>query len=86
MRSSLSERNFASMMMKRQTITGSTLRPRSVAEKGAIAEALEAKVWPLVAAGDVRPQIHATFPLDQAAEAHRLIESSAHVGKIVLTL
>ena len=80
------EVNFASMMMKRQTITGSTLRPRSVAEKGAIAEALEAKVWPLVAAGEVRPQIHATFPLDQAADAHRLMESSAHVGKIMLTL
>ena len=80
------EVNFAGVMMKRQTITGSTLRPRSVAEKGAIAEALEAKVWPLVAAGEVQPQIHATFPLDQAAEAHRLMESSAHVGKIVLTL
>jgi putative PIG3 family NAD(P)H quinone oxidoreductase len=80
------EINFAGVMMKRQTITGSTLRPRLVAEKGAIAEALEAKVWPLVAAGEVQPQIHATFPLDQAAEAHRLMESSAHVGKIVLTL
>ena len=80
------EVNFAGVMMKRQTITGSTLRPRSVAEKGAIAEALEAKVWPLVAAGEVQPQIHATFPLDQAADAHRLMESSAHVGKIVLTL
>jgi NADPH2:quinone reductase len=80
------EINFAGVMVKRQTITGSTLRPRSVAEKGAIAEALEAKVWPLVAAGDVQPQIHATFPLEQAAEAHRLMESSAHVGKIMLTL
>ena len=80
------EINFAGVMIKRQTISGSTLRPRSVAEKGAIAEALEAKVWPLVAAGDVRPQIHATFPLEQAAEAHRLMESSAHVGKIMLTL
>jgi putative PIG3 family NAD(P)H quinone oxidoreductase len=80
------EINFAGVMVKRQTITGSTLRPRSVAEKGAIAEALEAKVWPLVAAGEVQPQIHATFPLEQAAEAHRLMESSAHVGKIMLTL
>jgi NADPH:quinone reductase-like Zn-dependent oxidoreductase len=73
-------------MIKRQTITGSTLRPQSVAQKGAIAKAVEEKVWPLVAAGEVRPQIHATFPLEQAAEAHRLMESSAHVGKIVLTI
>ena len=80
------EINFANVMMKRQTITGSTLRPRSVAQKGAIAQALEEKVWPLLAAGQVRPLIHATFPLEQAAEAHRLMESSAHVGKIMLTL
>ena len=80
------EINFANVMIKRQTITGSTLRPRSVAQKGAIAQALEEKVWPLVAAGEVRPQIHATFPLEQAAQAHQLMETSAHVGKIVLTL
>ena len=80
------EINLANVMVKRQTITGSTLRPRSVAEKGAIARALEEKVWPLVTAGKVRPLIHATFPLEQAAEAHRLMESSAHLGKIVLTL
>ena len=80
------EINFANVMVKRQTITGSTLRPRSVAQKGAIAQALEEKVWPLVVAGEVRPQIHATFPLEQAADAHRLMETSAHVGKIVLTL
>lgn len=80
------EINFANVMVKRQTITGSTLRPRSVAQKGAIAQALEEKVWPLVATGEVRPQIHATFPLEQAAEAHRLMETSAHVGKIMLTL
>ncbi|HKP23239.1 MAG TPA: NAD(P)H-quinone oxidoreductase [Dongiaceae bacterium] len=80
------EINFANVMVKRQTITGSTLRPRSVAQKAAIAQALEEKVWPLVAAGEVLPQIHATFPLEQAAEAHRLMETSAHVGKIMLTL
>jgi putative PIG3 family NAD(P)H quinone oxidoreductase len=80
------EINLANLMVKRQTITGSTLRPRSVAQKGAIAQALEEKVWPLVAAGKVRPQIHATFPLEQAAEAHRLMETSTHVGKIMLTL
>jgi NADPH2:quinone reductase len=80
------EVNFAAMMVRRQTITGATLRPRPVAEKGGIARALEEKVWPLLASGQVRPLIHATFPLEQAAEAHRLMESSAHVGKIVLTI
>jgi NADPH2:quinone reductase len=72
------------IMMKRLTLTGSTLRPRSVAEKATIARALEAKVWPLLAQGKIRPQIYKTFPLAEAAEAHRLMESSAHVGKIVL--
>lgn len=80
------EVNFAAMMVKRQTITGATLRPRSVAEKGGIARALEEKVWPLIAAGKVSPLIHATFPLEQAADAHRLMESSAHLGKIILTI
>jgi putative PIG3 family NAD(P)H quinone oxidoreductase len=80
------EINFAPLMVKRQTITGSTLRPRSVSEKGAIAATLEAKVWPLLAKGTVAPLVHATFPLEQAAEAHRLMESSAHLGKIVLTV
>jgi NADPH2:quinone reductase len=80
------EINFANLMVKRQTITGSTLRPRSVAEKGAIARALEERVWPLVAAGEVRPLIHAVFVLEEAVEAHRLMESSAHLGKIVLTI
>jgi len=72
------------IMLKRLTLTGSTLRPRSVAEKAQIARALEAKVWPLLAEGKIRPQIYKTFPLKEAAEAHRLMESSAHVGKIVL--
>ncbi|MGG5810307.1 NAD(P)H-quinone oxidoreductase [Falsiroseomonas sp. CW058] len=74
------------IMVKRLTVTGSTMRPRSTAEKGAIAAALEAKVWPMLAAGKAGPHIHATFPLAQAAEAHRLMESSAHVGKIMLTV
>jgi putative PIG3 family NAD(P)H quinone oxidoreductase len=74
------------LMLKRLTLTGSTLRSRSVEEKGAIARELEARVWPLLASGRVKPVIHATFPLDQAAEAHRLMESSRHVGKIVLTV
>ena len=78
------ELNLAPLMVKRQTLTGSTLRPRSVAEKGAIAAALREKVWPLLDAGKVKPLIHATFPLGDAAGAHRLMESSAHIGKIVL--
>jgi putative PIG3 family NAD(P)H quinone oxidoreductase len=78
------EINLAVVMQKRLTLTGSTLRPRSVAEKGAIARALRERVWPLLEAGTVRPLIHATFPLGAAAEAHRLMESSAHIGKIVL--
>ena len=73
------------LMVKRLILTGSTLRPRTVAQKGAIAEALEERVWPLLAAGRVRPIVHATFGLDRAAEAHALMESSTHIGKIVLT-
>jgi NADPH:quinone reductase len=76
--------NFAALMLKRLTWTGSTLRPRSVEQKGEIARALEAKVWPLLAAGRVKPLVHATFPLAEAAAAHRLMESSQHIGKIVL--
>jgi NADPH2:quinone reductase len=72
------------VMQRRLTITGSTLRPRSVAEKGAIARALRERVWPHVEAGRMRPLIHATFPLSEAAAAHRLMEANQHVGKIVL--
>jgi putative PIG3 family NAD(P)H quinone oxidoreductase len=79
------EADFTKLMTKRLTWTGSTLRPRSVAEKGEIARSLEAKVWPLLTAGRVKPVIHATFPLSDAAKAHALMETSAHVGKIVLT-
>ncbi len=78
------ELNLMPLMLRRLTITGSTLRPRSVAEKGAIAAELREKVWPLIARGEVRPVIHATFPLARAADAHALMESSAHIGKIVL--
>lgn len=70
---------------RRLTITGSLLRPRSVAEKAQIAAALAREVWPLIEAGTVTPIIYKTFPLADAAEAHRLMESSEHVGKIVLT-
>jgi len=69
---------------RRLTLTGSTLRARTVEEKGRIADALRREVWPLVAAGRVKPLVAATFPLAEAAAAHRLMESSAHVGKIVL--
>ena len=78
--------NFSRLMLKRLTHTGSTLRPRTVAEKAAIAAELREKVWPLLEAGRCKPLINATFPLAQAWEAHRLMESSAHIGKIVLTL
>lgn len=79
------EMNLLPVMLKRLTITGSTLRPRSVAQKAEIAASLKAKVWPLLAGGKVKPVIHATFPLEKAAEAHALMESSKHIGKILLT-
>jgi NADPH2:quinone reductase len=74
------------IMLKRLTLTGSTLRPRSVAEKAEIARALEETVWPLIAAGQVSPRIYRTFPLAEAAAAHALMESSEHIGKIVLLI
>ena len=77
--------NLTALMQKRLTITGSTLRIRSVAEKGAIARELEQHVWPLLAARSVGPIVHAVLPLTQAAEAHHLLESGAVIGKLVLT-
>jgi putative PIG3 family NAD(P)H quinone oxidoreductase len=79
------EIDFLPMMIKRLTLTGSTLRPRTVAQKAEIAAELRAQVWPLIEAGRVRPLIHRTFPLAEAAAAHALMESSAHIGKIILT-
>jgi NADPH:quinone reductase len=76
--------NFLPIMLKRLTITGSTLRPRTVAQKALVAEGLKRDVWPLLESGTVKPKIHATFPLGQAREAHALMDSSAHLGKIVL--
>ncbi len=73
------------MMLKRLTITGSTLRPRSVEQKAEIAAELREQVWPLIEAGKVRPLIHKTFPLAEAAAAHALMETSTHIGKIMLT-
>jgi len=78
--------DFRRLMFKRLTHTGSTLRARSVADKGAIARAVEAKVLPLIAAGRVKPVIDSTFPLREAAAAHARMESGQHIGKIVLTL
>jgi len=80
------ELNIDAVMRRRLTITGSTLRPRPVEFKGAIARSLRGKIWPLIEAGRIKPEIYKTFPLEQAAEAHRLMESSQHIGKIVLTL
>ena len=72
------------VMVKRLTITGSTLRPRSVEEKGEIAASLREQVWPLLESGRIRPVISKVFPLEQAAKAHALMESSKHIGKIIL--
>ena len=80
------EINMTKIMMRRLTLTGSTLRSRTVAQKGAVAAAVLQNVWPLLRAGRARPVIHATFPLAEASEAHRLMESSSHIGKIVLTV
>jgi NADPH2:quinone reductase len=78
--------NIARLMMKRLTLTGSTLRPRSRTFKGALATALEAKVWPLLASGKVAVVLDSTFPLLKAAEAHRRLEAGHHIGKVVLTV
>jgi len=78
--------NLEPLMRKRLTLTGSTLRPRSVAQKGEIAAALRAKVWPLLESGAVKPVVDSTFPLAEAARAHARLDSSVHVGKLVLTV
>ncbi len=79
-----SEINLLPIMLRRLHLTGSTLRPRSVAEKGAIAEALRDEVWPLLERGEIAPVLHTRFPLTDAAAAHALMESGGHIGKIVL--
>jgi NADPH2:quinone reductase len=76
--------NFAKLMVKRLHHTGSTLRPRSLADKAAMVSAIEARVLPLMGEGRIKPLIDSSFPLEQAADAHRRMETSAHVGKIVL--
>jgi NADPH2:quinone reductase len=76
--------DLSDILFRRLTITGSTLRPRSVEYKAAVAQALRQRVWPLLETGAIRPVIYRTFPLAQAAQAHALMESGAHIGKIVL--
>jgi NADPH2:quinone reductase len=80
------ELNLGTLMAKRLTITGSTLRIRSVAQKALVAEGVRRNAWPLLEQKRVRPIIHATFPLAEASEAHRMMETSQHIGKIVLTV
>jgi putative PIG3 family NAD(P)H quinone oxidoreductase len=78
------ELNLQTVMQRRLTITGSTLRARSIEEKGRVAAGVREHVWPLIESGKVRPHVFRTFPLREAAAAHRLMESSAHIGKIIL--
>ena len=78
------ELNYTPVMVKRLTLTGSTLRPRTLAQKTAVALALREKIWPLYEAGTVKPIVHATFPMAETRQAHELMESSAHLGKILV--
>jgi len=86
LRGSRTELDINEVMRRRLTISGSTLRPRPVEFKGYVARNLREKIWPLIEAGKIKPEIYKTFPLQNAAEAHRLMESSQHIGKIVLTV
>ena len=85
-RGTTAELNAAAVMVNRLTITGSTLRPQSVANKGRMAQGLKEKVWPLLAAGTIKPIIYKTFPLREAAAAHAELERADHVGKVMLTV
>jgi NADPH2:quinone reductase len=84
MQKSVSQIDAMPIMIKRLTFTGSTLRPRTIAEKGAIGKALQTQLWHVLAEGRCKPVIHQVFPLAEASAAHRLMESSAHIGKIML--
>ncbi|HLO76468.1 MAG TPA: NAD(P)H-quinone oxidoreductase [Magnetospirillum sp.] len=86
LKGSVAEVNFMPVMLKRLTLTGSTLRPQSDDAKARMAASLRDKVWPLIEAGAIRSVVHASFPLAQAADAHRLMEANTHIGKIVLTV
>ncbi len=78
--------NMLPVMLKRLIITGSTLRARSVEFKAEIANKLKTRIWPLLGTGDIKPVVHTVLPLEQASEAHRLMETSEHIGKIILTM
>lgn len=80
------EVNFMPVMLKRLTLTGSTLRPQSITRKAEIANSLVERVWPLISDGKIKPVIHSVLPLDQASAAHTLMESNTHIGKIMLDL
>ena len=80
------ELDINELMRRRLTLTGSTLRPRTVEYKASLAKSLRERIWPHIEAGRIKPEIFKTFPLAQASEAHKLMESSQHIGKIVLTL
>jgi NADPH:quinone reductase-like Zn-dependent oxidoreductase len=84
LRGAKAELTIPTIMQRRLTITGSTLRARSVAEKGAIARAVHTHVWPLLESGAVKPIVYKTFPLQHAADAHRVMEEGNHIGKLVL--
>lgn len=86
MRGKTAEVDLIAIMQRRLVLTGATLRARSVEFKGAIARALEETIWPLLESGRIRPVVHSTFPLCEAAKAHELMESSQHLGKIVLEI
>ncbi len=81
-----SEINLSQLMSRRLFVTGSTLRSRTIEQKGAVTDAVRTHVWPWVADGRFRPIIHATYPLEAAAEAHRTMEESQHIGKLLLTV
>jgi putative PIG3 family NAD(P)H quinone oxidoreductase len=85
LRGAKAQLDLPKVMQKRLIVTGSMLRGRSVADKGRIAHSLREKVWPLIAAGEIRPVVHAVFAFGEAPRAHALMESSTHIGKIVLT-
>ncbi len=86
LRGSTTELNLMPVMLRRLTLTGSTLRPQSNDAKARMADGLRRRIWPLLDRGGIAPVIHATFPLAQAAAAHRLMEENTHIGKIVLTI
>jgi NADPH2:quinone reductase len=80
------EIDLSIIMSKRLQVTGSTLRPRPIEFKGQVAKSLRERIWPLIDAGKIRPVVYRTFPLAEASEAHKLMETSQHIGKIVLTV